>query len=65
MDRDQLLGEFENTIEDALATSLRRIMAQNGRPERKDYRDKSLYEVHVRQWEDAKAVLAAYDKARA
>lgn len=63
MDPQQLLGEFEHTIEDALAVSLRRIMAQAGRPERKSYPDKEIYEVHVRQWEDAKRVLEAYDAA--
>lgn len=61
MEQNQLLGEFEHTIEDALAVSLRRIMAQNGKPVRREYVDKSLYEVHVRQWDDAKKNLAAYN----
>lgn len=64
MEPNQLLGEFEHTIEDALAVSLRRIMAQSGKPIRREYVDKGLYEVHVRQWEDAKKVLEAYDALR-
>lgn len=61
MSPDQLLGEFEHRIEDALAVCLRRIMEQNGRPWRRDYADMELYEVHLRQWDDAKKVLAAYE----
>lgn len=55
--RSEILGE----IEDALAVALRRIMAQNGRPVRREYVDKELYEVHARQWADAEQILRAYD----
>jgi len=62
MDHAHLLGEFEFTLEDALAKCLRRIMDQSGRPQRKDYHfDPSLYDLHIRQWDDAKKVLAAYE----
>ncbi len=61
MERGEILGEFEHTVEDALAVSLRRIMAQNSKPQRTDYVDRELFEVHVRQWDDALKVLRAYD----
>lgn len=60
MDKDQLLGEFENGMDDALALALRRIMDQNGRPLRRDYNDQELFKVHARQWDDAQKLLAAY-----
>ena len=62
MSHDQTLGEFENTMKDALATCLKRIMAQGGKPHRPKYRhDLELYEVHSRQWDDAEKVLKAYE----
>lgn len=61
MERNKILGEFENAIEDALAVSLKRIMAQNGKPQRRHYVDLELFHVHARQWDDALKVLRAYD----
>lgn len=61
VDRNEILGEFEHTIEDALAVSLKRIMAQNGAPQRRDYVDMDIFHVHARQWDDALKALRAYD----
>lgn len=63
MERSQFLGEPEFSMEDALALSLRRIMGQNGQPRRSEYRhDPQLYEVHARQWDDAKRILEEHDR---
>ena len=62
----QLEGTFENTLEDALAQSLRELLEANGRPLQIDYqrRDIALYQEHVRQWQRAKDVLKQYDEKR-
>lgn len=61
VDRNEILGEFEHTIEDALDASLKRIMAQDGAPQRRDYVDIDVFHVHARHWEDALNVLRAHD----
>jgi hypothetical protein len=52
------------SLEDDLAFWLRKIMAHNGRPQRKDYHagDPALYHEHVAEYETAKMVLERYDE---
>lgn len=51
------------SLADTLAHSLRKVMAMDGRPNRRDYHPKEydLYEQNVCEWEAAKAALALYD----
>lgn len=52
------------TLEDDLAYWLRKILAQNGRPQRHEYqkKDMALYTEHCAEYETAKAVLQRYDE---
>jgi hypothetical protein len=65
MDQDQLVAKPEpETLEDALARSLRAIMAMSGRPSRREpgyYCSPSLYARDMRKWQEAERALAHYD----